>query len=133
MSIHVQWDNTEETILRYTFHGNWSWDEFLTYLITGREMMQRVHHPVHIICDLTHSGFIPKHSIKPFKNIVDTRPANTALVFLVSNHYLVSAIYFAIQRIYPQLCEQYRLVPDEAKIQAQIERWEAEQDPAMTS
>jgi len=124
MAITVDWDNDEQRILRYTFTGTWTWEEFFTHLTTGRAMMRRVNHDVHIVCDLTESGFVPKNSVKPFKNIVDSRPANTGVVFIITNAYLLNAIYLALKRVYPQICEQYRLIPDELPIPQYIQEWE---------
>jgi hypothetical protein len=30
MAVHAAWDNAEKTIMRWTFEGVWTWDEYYT-------------------------------------------------------------------------------------------------------
>lgn len=39
MSVTVQWDNEEQTIIRYDFAGRWTWDEFYQAYDQGKKMV----------------------------------------------------------------------------------------------
>jgi len=110
MPIATAWHSKHQNILVYTFNYHWSWNDLYDQLLIGRKMMSQVNHDVFVIVDLTNSSIIPASSVRRLGDIADTRPQNTAKVFLVGNHYLMRTLYSVFQRIYPNLTDKYLLV-----------------------
>jgi hypothetical protein len=66
MTVSIQWDNNEHTVLRYDFLGRWTWAEYHQALRTAFEMMASVSYEVDIIADFTQSSGLPSNAISGF-------------------------------------------------------------------
>ena len=67
MSITVQWDNMAQTVLRWEFHGDWTWEEMLEVQKQGAALMCQVDHIVDSIVDLSGCSTIPANVISMYK------------------------------------------------------------------
>ena len=59
MSIQVEWDNEQHTVVLYTFIGNWTWDELYASLDRGEEMAKDNPARVSAILDVRQGPSIP--------------------------------------------------------------------------
>ncbi len=59
MSIQVEWDNDQHTVVRYTFLGNWTWAELYASLDSGEAMAKDVPVRVSAILDLREGSSLP--------------------------------------------------------------------------
>ncbi len=59
MSISVQWDNPEQTIVRWDFDGEWTWEMFRKAQYASNQLILSVRHRVDIIGDVTRSPSTP--------------------------------------------------------------------------
>jgi hypothetical protein len=70
MTIHVTWDNTEQTIILYTVNGHWTWGELTEALAQGRALMDSVSHErVDFIVDMTDGNTLPSITLYHFTRL----------------------------------------------------------------
>jgi hypothetical protein len=126
VSIEVSWDNDEQTILRYKFTGQWEWDEYLTCLSLGRNMMLSLDHYVCILNDFTESAFLPQGVISKVLNVMGTRPINTGMGIFMTTNATIEGFIGTLKNLYPPLETQYRLAKTEAEAYDIMNTWLAE-------
>src|SRR4051794_29163118 len=59
MTINVTWDDGDKTILRWTFIGRWTWDEFDAAVSETEAALAAAALQVAVVADVTRSGLIP--------------------------------------------------------------------------
>ena len=59
MSIQIEWDNEQHTVVLYTFLDNWTWDELYASLDRGEEMAKDNSAPVSAILDMRQGSSLP--------------------------------------------------------------------------
>ena len=92
MSVSVQWDNSGNTAILYTFSGRWSWDEFRAAWNDGRELVSSVPHQVASILNLENSAGIPSGILVKSDYVFRSRLPNAGYVVLVSGGGLVNML-----------------------------------------
>jgi hypothetical protein len=67
VAISVNWDNPEKTVLTYTIHGRWTWEELYAALDEGRNLMDLTSYPhVDFIVDMTDCNLLPANALSHF-------------------------------------------------------------------
>ncbi len=67
MSIYVNWDNADETILLWTVIGRWTWGEYDDAYQQANAMLDGVDHPVDFLYDAREMSILPPDLITQFK------------------------------------------------------------------
>jgi hypothetical protein len=109
MSITAIWDNPEQTILRYTFRENWTWDELFEAIEKGRAMQDGVQHRVDIILDMSRGIKMPGGAIAQFKRVAGVMHPNTGIRVMVTQDRAVLALFDVFARLYRTAAERYRI------------------------
>lgn len=105
MAITVNWEDDEKRIIRQTFEGAWSWQEFIDSCTNGNAaLMKTVTHTVHIISDFTPSGPLPLGggAISQSRNVMKNYPENWGIIVIVSGSMFVRSLVMAFRRAYPR-------------------------------
>lgn len=123
MSVRVFWYSDEKRILHYEFVAHWTWQDYYDVLPQGRDLMREVGHNVCILNDMRESLYVPSNFLHRAKSVIDTRPPNTGLVVFVTTNAFLTAMYRSLIRLYPDLAEQYTLVPDFDEALACLHHW----------
>ena len=71
MGVTVAWDNTEKTIMRFDYTGDWTWDDFDAVEPDLQAMMDSVDHQVDTIVVLETSS-VPLGALARFSTIVNS-------------------------------------------------------------
>jgi hypothetical protein len=72
MAMNVMWDNPEKTVILYTIHGRWTWDELYETLDAGRDLMDNVSHDkVDFIVDMTDCKLLPENALSNFARMAN--------------------------------------------------------------
>ena len=66
MPIDVQWDDDNQTVIRYVFKTPWTWTEYHAAIEQAWTMAKSVDHPTDTITDMSGSRLLPDN---PFKTI----------------------------------------------------------------
>lgn len=104
MPISVRWENDEKTIIRQTFEGNWTWQEFIHSCIDedgNAGLMRSVAHTVHVISDFTASGPIPfGGAISQSRSVMRHYPPNWGTLTVVTQNAFIRSLVNAFRRTY---------------------------------
>jgi hypothetical protein len=89
MSIIVQWDNDEKTIVRQEYQGVWTWDDYFTALHESDELVASVEHCVDVIVNMR-PGILPKNgaAMSNARSAMRSGPPNRGLVVIVTNPFI---------------------------------------------
>lgn len=123
MSVTVVWDNEEKTILRYTFGGQWTWDEYLIALKDGRRMMESVQHYVCILNDMDNTAFLPPNFVTLARNVISSRPDNTGLAIFLTNSQFFKAMYRVLENLLPNVPTDYVIATTEDEAYQKLNTW----------
>jgi hypothetical protein len=90
MSITVDWDNAEQTIIRQIYQRHWQWDEFFEAADQTRAMVKTVSHQVDIIADFLNSGPLPLGpAMMNARRALSDLPSNwNSLVIVTANGFI---------------------------------------------
>ncbi len=70
MSVEVEWDNPERTILRYTVIGHWTWEEFYAARDRARGLADEVAlTKIDTIIDIRVGSIFPHNSLMHFRDM----------------------------------------------------------------
>jgi len=100
MSITTNWDNTDQTIIRYIFSGDWNWDEFYQVVEQRFELSEHTSEHLDVIFDLTDSNYIPDGLLLHLKKFVKLLPENHGHYVIVGNHTGLVTIVDMFNRIF---------------------------------
>jgi hypothetical protein len=83
MSIIVEWDNEQQTILCLRYEARWNWDDFNLAAKQMTLMLDAVSHPVDLVFDVRSGAFPPPGAMSRFRSIMDNpHPGVRHLVFV---------------------------------------------------
>ena len=89
MSVSIEWDNPQQTVIRVCFKGKWDADDLHRIILQGRNMITPVNHPVDNIFDFSHSGSSPTSALAILQNLDLERTENERLIIIVkANSYI---------------------------------------------
>jgi hypothetical protein len=105
MSIAVEWENDAKTILRFTYEGRWSWEDFYAKIGEGNEMIATVSHPVVSLVDMRKSSHIPPDAIEHIRRIIDisAQEQNTNVSVFVGAVLLQEMLIKTVNKSYPDV------------------------------
>jgi hypothetical protein len=102
MSITVQWDNQEHTLLRWDFVEPWDWDDFLAAQKASNDLISSVPHTVHIIGDVSRSHHLPTGAIARFRTYKRDDPPNAGRVVIVGASTYIRTIVETFRGMFPK-------------------------------
>ena len=123
MSIHVDWDNEEKTILRWTYSPDWTWEEAYLARDYERKLMENIPYIVDSIGDLTQTKNVPSGALTKIVNVMTKRHERIGTSVLVGSNRFVQMIYNMVRKVHPGPLERARLymVPTFEEAYAMIE------------
>jgi hypothetical protein len=100
MMILVEWDNEEKTVVRWTFSGDWTWDDFRAAQAQMHEMIRCLDYKVDVLADLRAAPSVPNDAFRNFKNAEARALPNRDRVVLVSNNLLVRGMAACFNEVF---------------------------------
>ena len=113
MAVNVAWDNTEKTILRYSYQGSWTWDEYNQAVHTGLSLAASVQHRFDLVADFTQCKTLPRNVLSMFRKVLTnqrTMPPNMRLIVLVANSPFLDKMINMFRNINRDLAKQFCVV-----------------------
>src|SRR3954464_1167446 len=106
MSIEVNWDNEEKTIIQYVYEGRWTLQDFDDARAKAAKLEETVTHRVDVIIDVRKSSLVPTGTISRGKQVMTTTPSshpNEGTAVIVGAGPLVRSIYDVVNKVYPDI------------------------------
>jgi hypothetical protein len=113
MPVHVQWDNPENTILRYDVEGHWTWEEFLEAFQKARIMAASTQHTIHAIvhpADNKSLGYLPSGTLSQVIQLYRNAPSNFGLTAIISDSDFFNIFNRISRQLYPRIADRYLFV-----------------------
>lgn len=120
MPITITWDNAEQTVLRWDYQGEWTWQELLDANEISYAMVAAQPHIVDIIVDMTHSPTLPSNTISLYRSLRhQIRTAeNAGTTILIGCSPYVKAIIYTLSRIPRLYIHQFSVADSLAEARA---------------
>ena len=109
MTVSANWDNEQKTIIRYSFDGNWTWNEFYAAVNQSHALQDAVSHRVDIILDLGESYVVPEGALMQFRRLAGINHANTGVRVIVSRNSTLGVLFDTFTRVYSKIAEKHYL------------------------
>src|SRR5262245_22756963 len=109
MSVSANWDNEQQTIIRYSFDGNWTWNEFYAAVNQSHALQDSVSHRVDVILDLGESYVVPEGALMQMRRLAGINHPNTGVRIIVSRNSTLSVLFDTFTRVYNRNAEKYYL------------------------
>lgn len=118
MGIVTQWDNAEQTAIRFIYQGQWTWVEFHASIDIALEMAASVSHPIDHIYDVTESASLPSGALSQFRGLRNRVPQNLNRRVLVGAGSLTRMLAQTMLSLYPGIQNNFSVVNtlDEARL-----------------
>lgn len=127
MPIKVEWDNEEKTIVRFTYTGKWTWDEFYVHVKEANDLMDTVERVCVSIVDMSKSNHLPLGAAVHVRNIIRQSMShnNSGITVFINADTIVKMIIDALRQNYPDIKDfsnfMYAKTLDEARVKALAE------------
>jgi hypothetical protein len=92
MGITIQWDNEQQTIMRFDLDPHWTWDELFAAKKQAHELVSMVSHKTVTIIDAPHTTALPPNLLLNARSALRNNHPNTlVVVFVATNPFILSA------------------------------------------
>jgi len=111
MPVSVNWFDVEETILLYTFEGNWTWKEFRETDEPIWDLIANADCRIDIFVDLTTINKLPLGVQDIFQMEGEGAiPTKEGEIIMIGASLLMKILVGSFRRLYPQMGSIYHLV-----------------------
>lgn len=106
VSIKIDWDNDNHSVVRLIMEGHWSWQEFYCANDQAWTLMDSVSHPVNLIFDLQQGDWIPRGILPERIHLipVNTHPHYGGTTVYVGDADLTETLDGILSRAYARRC-----------------------------
>ncbi len=93
MTITVEWDDAEQTILRNDYSGSWTWEEYIEAGRQNNALIAAMPHRVDIIANMR-EGTMPRggSAIAISTRVIRSAPPNRGIIVVVINPLLKALV-----------------------------------------
>jgi hypothetical protein len=120
MTVSVNWDNHDHTILIYGLGNLWTWDELYASVDTGVGMVDVVEHDVDIIVDFQNCHKLPPEAFAQFNRVAGLATVKTQKLVLAGGGTFMLSLFNLFMLIVGSAGSKYLWVSDIDKARATI-------------
>ena len=120
MSITVEWDNPERTIIFCAYRDTWTWEEFFDAAQRSSDLQDTVQHTVDMILDMRSSASRMSGVTGKFSEIARISHPNTGIRVLVTNADVMKLLFQVFATVYRPAARKYQVVDSLDKAYALI-------------
>src|SRR5258705_6013933 len=100
MAITVQWDNPEQTIIRFEYSGQWTFRDLFDAMHEARNLMDSVGHRVHGIIDMRESKLMPNGALSLGRNVTMRKHPNQGKTVIIGANSFARTLYDVYRKVY---------------------------------
>lgn len=110
MPIEVQWDNNEQTVIRWVYQWPWSWEEAYQAYEQEMALIDCVEHIVDGIADMRQAQGLPKGSLTAGISLMNKSHERMDLLVILGANRLIQSMYDMMRKLYPGMAKKVKLV-----------------------
>ena len=111
MSVEVQWDNDDKTIIHMIYEGRWQWDDVRAAIMEMNQMIDSVHHPfVHIISDRGAAHWTPGNYANNMQEIMQLFHPRAGYRVLIVKNPVAREMFYVFSAMVGGIPYAYRFV-----------------------
>ena len=103
MSITVNWDNDDKTVIRYDFADKWDWADFRAATVEAFALTRSVPHRVDSISNFHLGANLPPDALFQFSRIMKVAPSNRGTTVIVGGTTFINNLVSIFSKIYKPL------------------------------
>jgi hypothetical protein len=107
----VEWDNDEQTVIRYDFEWGWHWDEFVQVSKHAFALIATVEHQVNLIFNLRDSRVLPEGMTLHMREVMSAAPTQLGYIVVATDNPLVDATFSVLGRVHQSISQRLVTVP----------------------
>jgi hypothetical protein len=113
MSVNVEWDDSEQRILRYTYEAGWTWEEYAAAVAEATRLVVKVDGQIDVIGDFSKSTLLPERALSNFRKSLATSPDTVPfkMVVLIIRNEFIARMLDTFSRMYPSARGKIRSAP----------------------
>ncbi|MEZ4670385.1 MAG: hypothetical protein R3E39_20960 [Anaerolineae bacterium] len=125
MAVAVDWLNDDQTILKYEFDGQWTWNELYAALQQVDMMMNSVEHTVYVIIDYQGSQGIPPGALTHLRSSTMRAAPNWGGGVFIGISSLVESLLNIFTNLNRKLAERYATAANIEEALSILQNWKA--------
>ncbi len=130
MSVRLEWDNEERSVIRYIFEGQWTWED---YFAARDEAHTHLESAAGLICFIydVQTNSAPPAFITTTKSVLKHIHPRTGYVVFVLHHLFMKVLYDTFTRVVPYRRQGYTSASSLAEARHKIAQWQSSEQPAL--
>lgn len=100
MPVSAEWNDNTQTIMRWTFTGKWTWDEYYLCRKSINDDICGVGHVVDLIVDMREGSMLPANAMTHARSAVDSAPDNIGVTVVVGTNAMLRIFYNMFSKLY---------------------------------
>jgi hypothetical protein len=100
--IELEWDDSEKTIIRYTFFDPWTWDEYYATNPKRDRMFTETHEVIDIILDFRKGNHLPPQAMTHLRKVGSWDSPQRGVVIILGVHSMLQLLANIMSSLYPQ-------------------------------
>jgi len=110
MSIEVNWDNREKTVIRFDYTARWSWQDYYAALDETKSWVENLDYKVYFINKVDNIGHLPANAVNHFKKTAVEFGPYVHLTVIVAHSRFLHLVFDVFQRVAGEWSKNYRFV-----------------------
>jgi hypothetical protein len=111
MDIQVTWDDSAHTILIWSIHGLWEWDDIYAAAERSALLRQSVDHPVSVIIDVSEAAPLRPDTLRHTRRALGLNPEGREMVVIVGSSHFVESIVEIFRKMNLTLADHVQHTP----------------------
>ena len=109
MTITVNWDDDEHTIVRLASQDTWGMEEFRQACLQSMALLRTVEHPVYVLCALYLGFNLPHGILWELRDIIQISPPNWSGGIIITQDSFAVSLVVTLSQVYMRR-KNHRLV-----------------------
>jgi hypothetical protein len=112
MAITVNWDDEAKTIIRTTFEGRWTLEEFWQAVQAQYALMDEINYKANFISDFSNSSMLPSGALSHARRLINTKqhPHTGPVSVVVGANRFVEGFFGLFNRVYDDTAQKHRIL-----------------------
>jgi hypothetical protein len=106
MTVTIEWDNDQKTVLLYQFRGAWTWEELRRAVDEGYARLDAVGYVVDAILDFSESDNFPPNPLAHAREYTSTQHPLAGVTIFVGANALFRSLWAMFNRVYGLILRQ---------------------------